>query len=362
MRLLALLTDAYGGYGGISVYNRDVLNALCENPNIDEVVAFARHMPGTPEPIPAKLQYNSKGISGLRSFISQVVRGLLQKGSYSAVFCGHINLIPLAWICAKRYRCPLILQIHGIDAWQPTGRKLTDYLVGKVDIVCSVSGYTRDKFLSWARVEPDRVNLMHNAVNLSAFGVAPKSTELVERYSLSNKRVLMTFGRLVSKQRAKGFDEVLDLMPELLQTDPDLVYMIAGDGDYRSDLEQKVSQLGLENSVRFTGMVAEHEKADIYRLADLYVMPSRGEGFGFVFLEAMACGVPVIASAVDGSSDAVRGGKLGPLVHPDDKQSLKSEIFRGLKKPKQIPEGLDYFSFSNFKSRWNTLVSQALTF
>ena len=109
----------------------------------------------------------------------------------------------------------------------------------------------------------------------------------------------------------------------------------------------------------FTGYVPESEKADHYRLADAFIMPSRGEGFGFVFLEAMACGIPVLASKVDGSREAVRNGSLGMMVSPADPKEIKEAVLATLKRPKgTIPEGLEYFSFSNFQQRLYSIINE----
>ena len=109
----------------------------------------------------------------------------------------------------------------------------------------------------------------------------------------------------------------------------------------------------------FTGLISEHEKVNHYRLVDVYVMPSRLEGFGFVFLEAMACGIPVVASKIDGSREAVRDGKLGILVDPDKPEEIKSGIIEALKRHRGVVlEGLDYFSYSNFEKRCHHIIDQ----
>ena len=142
---------------------------------------------------------------------------------------------------------------------------------------------------------------------------------------------------------------------------PNLVYLIAGDGTDRARLQNKALSLGLQQKVIFTGQILESEKADHFRLADIYVMPSRGEGFGFVLLEAMACGVPVIASNADGGREAVRGGELGELVDPDNLDELCNAVLRGLKKPKGlVPPGLDYFSYTRFEERTQALFDKLL--
>ena len=91
-------------------------------------------------------------------------------------------------------------------------------------------------------------------------------------------------------------------------------------------------------------------------------MPSRGEGFGIVLLEAMACGIPVVASKVDGGREAVRNGELGIIVDPDKPQEVKAAIIRALQKPARIvPEGLDYFSYKNFERRCHDIIDQIMS-
>jgi phosphatidyl-myo-inositol dimannoside synthase len=130
-----------------------------------------------------------------------------------------------------------------------------------------------------------------------------------------------------------------------------------GDGCDRRQLEEKATSLGLSKHVVFTGYVPESEKVDYYRLPDAFVMPSRGEGFGIVFLEAMACGVPVVASKADASRDAVCNGALGILVDPSDQEDIKAGVLEALNRPKSVvPEGLDYFSYGSFARRLHRIV------
>ena len=109
-----------------------------------------------------------------------------------------------------------------------------------------------------------------------------------------------------------------------------------------------MNTLGLERTVVFTGKVLESEKADHYRLADAYVMPSQGEGFGITLLEAMACGIPVLASTRDGTSEAIRKGELGILVDPLSLADVERGILRVLASSRDVPQGLEYFSKDNF--------------
>ncbi|HEY2112807.1 MAG TPA: glycosyltransferase, partial [Dongiaceae bacterium] len=145
-----------------------------------------------------------------------------------------------------------------------------------------------------------------------------------------------------------------DLLPDF----PNLVYLVGGSGPDRPRLEAKAKALGLADRVIFAGRISEEEKLAHYHLADAYVMPSRGEGFGIVILEAMAAGIPAMGSRVDGSREALLDGKLGPLVDPDDPASVAGGIRAVLERPRGRPEGLDYFSVESFRQRMSGMLDE----
>jgi asparagine synthase (glutamine-hydrolysing) len=362
-RILVLLSDAFGGWGGIAKFNRDFLAALASHERVEEVVALPRQMPHESEPMPAGLTYVRQAAGGKCAFVLQALKAAREMKKHAhcgPVFtiCAHINLLPAAYAARLRLSGPLALVIHGIDAWKPTPSLLANRLAAKADRVISVSEFTRDHFLSWSGVARDRVSILPNSVNPSLFGPGPKAASLLARYKLHDKKVIMTLGRLSAEERYKGFDEVLETMPKLLESMPNLAYLIAGDGLDRARLEQKARQLGLAENVVFAGRVAESEKADHYRLADAYVMPGWGEGFGIVYLEAMACGIPVVGSSIDGSREALRHGELGLLVDPHNPAQIREAIIAALSRPKTVPPGLDYFSLANFQSRVHRIMDE----
>ena len=178
--------------------------------------------------------------------------------------------------------------------------------------------------------------------------------------NLASSRTIMTLGRLPEAERYKGVDEVLEVFQSLLEVEPSLKYLVAGDGNDRARLESKAKALGIADKVVCAGMIKEDEKADLFQLADAFVMPGRGEGFGFVFLEAMACGVPAVGSALDGSREALRGGELGELVNPEELDSVRRGILRALEKKKSIPNGLNYFSWPAFSKRIGVAVKKLM--
>ncbi|MEA2464084.1 MAG: phosphatidyl-myo-inositol dimannoside synthase, partial [Acidobacteriota bacterium] len=260
------------------------------------------------------------------------------------VICGHMNLLPVA------FNDPLLV-VHGYEAWKRR-RAALDKCRG----VISVSAVTRDRLVGWSGYAGPTY-VLPNAVRLEQYGIRPRRSDLVDRYKLEGKRVLLTVGRLDSGERSKGFDEVLDVLRELPE---DVVYMIAGGGNDFPRLQKKAVELGVANRVVFTGLFDERDKPDLYNLADAYVMPSRGEGFGFVFLEAMACGVPVIGSKADGGREALRNGELGLLVDPANPAELRAAILETLARgARRVPPGLDYFSFGKFAERSRAILSAA---
>ncbi|MBN8806899.1 MAG: glycosyltransferase family 4 protein [Sphingomonas sp.] len=352
LRILYLLSDGFGGHGGIATYNRDVLTALCADPDLTEVVALPRLVSRDMEPLPAKLRYEVSAALGMSAYLRALVAALRQ-GPFDLVYCAHVNLAPLARVAAWWSRAPWLLAIYGIDAWKPSSRRSVDRAVRHANHIFSISQVTLDRFLGWSAYDRARTSLMPNAIHLDQFGSGTRDPALERRYGLAKKRVLMTFGRMDASERYKGFDEVLDLLPAL---DPDIVYLLAGDGNDRARLEAKAVELGVADRAIFAGYIEESEKAATYRLADLYVMPSSGEGFGFVLIEALACGTPALGSRIDGGREALLGGELGILVDPTDRGALHDAIVHGLMQPRGVPPRLSYFAFPEFTRRLQALV------
>ena len=355
-----LLTDAYGGHGGIALANRDVIEAMCLDPTVERVVVLPRvaKLPLT-GPLPDKLDFDLSALGGKAAYIRALFRAM-RRGPYDMVFCGHLNLLPIARVAATMLRAPMSLTIHGIDAWEPSKRAVSRWMARKADLVMAVSGVTLGRFRSWAPYPDEKCVVMPNAIHLDQFSVGPRNPELEARYDVAGRKVVMTFGRLAGSERYKGFDQVLEALPGIIARRPDIVYIIAGDGSDRERLEQKVHDLGLADHVRFTGMVAEEEKADHFRLADVYAMPSRGEGFGFVLLEAMACGIPSIGSSRDGTREAMREGLLGPVVDPLDVDAVVDAVISSLDRPRARPEGLDFFAYPRFVERLTATLGKLM--
>jgi glycosyltransferase involved in cell wall biosynthesis len=356
LRILVLASDAYGGTGGIAQYMRDLIAAMASHPDTENVTVLPRVIARQPEPVPPRVAHRSRSANSKVRFVAEALRSAMARPAFDWIVCGHINLLPVASAAAAVSGAKVILVVYGMEAWQPRGRVVRS-LISRVGGVLSISSFTLDRLQRWARVPAHRTHLLPNAVDLSRYTPGAKNEELVSRWSLHGKRVLLTVGRMDAAEQAKGFDEILDVLPRLVEEIPDLVYVAVGGGSDRERLQAKARTLGLSDHCVFPGHVSESEKLDYYRLADVFVMPSRLEGFGYVFLEALAAGMPVIASKVDGSREAVRNGAWGALVDPAIPEELVAAIHSALDNPRiPVRSELNFFSSDSFVRRCHTLL------
>ena len=349
-----MLTDGFGGFGGIAKFNRDFLEALDTSEAVNRVEAVPRIIS---EPIkevmPESVVYDRKAAGGKIAFVRRAAAHAWIDTSIDLVICAHINLLPVAHFVAKHRKARLVLIVHGIDAWQPTDSTLANYLTQSIDGLIAVSEFSAEKFCQWSGVSRNLAFILPNCVDLGRFVPQARDQVLVDHYGLSESKVILTLGRLAAKERYKGFDEVLEVMPELLTRFPNLKYFIVGDGEDSKRLQSKSKALGVESHTIFTGRVPESEKVAYYNLADAYVMPSSGEGFGIVLLEAAACGIPIIGSTADGSREALLNGRLGTLVNPKDQSEIAgaiSEVLNNNASRRRL-EGVEMFGVAEFRTR-----------
>lgn len=355
-----LVSDAHGGRGGIAQYNRDVIDALDGMAVIKEIVVLPRLIEDIGEPPPAKAHYDRGAARGRARFIRQAVVTAIRQGPFDLVFCGHINLMPVAALAKRLTGGKLVLAVHGADVWEPCGSLAARKALSAADMILSVSQFTIDRMASWHSAVRAKARVIPNTIRAERFGMGARNEALAARLGLGGKRVIMTLGRMAADERAKGFDEIIDLMPTLLAQCPQLAYLCAGDGDDRARLEAKAAALGLQGTVVFAGSIPENQKPEYYRLADAFVLASHGEGFGIVLLEAMACGIPVLGSTLDATQEALLHGELGPSANPQDSAALAAAVLLAIERPKAVPNQLGFYAFDRFQSRTETAIGQLL--
>ena len=371
LRALALVSDAYGGRGGIALYNRNFLKALCSFPGMAEVVAIPRYITYKLEAMPTNLSYRVSAVGSKLKYLVECLRWALFGKRADLIVCGHLHLLPFAYLLKLRHRCPVIPLTYGVEAWTPTSHAMVNVLCSRLKAFISIRKLTARRLMAWANIKEATFHYLPNCIDEAQYGLAPKRPDLLKKLSLEERKVVMTAGRLdpIEFDRRKGFDEVLEVLPDLRRQMPDIVYLIVGDGDDRDRLEKKAEALGVDDIVRFAGYVDDSEKADYYRLADVFAMPGSNPifdryPFRFVFLEALACGVPVVGCAFEDESELndADANALIIQVDPNDKQSIVAGILKALSRPeKAIPAEMSAYYCQTFESNVHGVIARILS-
>ncbi|BAZ24387.1 group 1 glycosyl transferase [Kalymmatonema gypsitolerans NIES-4073] len=321
--------------GGIQSYVKDIFRAyLALDEPFDAEVFLLRDSPSCFNPFESeslKFHYfksKSPLLERVRMPMALLFHLLRQQPQH--VFCGHVNLAPLVGLLCQPLGIPYTVMTHGKEVWQPLPTSIKSSLQ-KAAQIWTVSRYTRQVACAVNQLDLNQVKLLPCAVNGNDFTPGTKSTALLERYGLTKAKVLMTVARLWSGDIYKGVDVTIQALPQIADVFPEVKYLVIGRGDDQARLAKLAEDLGVGDRVIFAGFVPTEELVEHYRLADTYVMPSQ-EGFGIVYLEAMACGVPVLSGDADGSADPLQDGKLGWRVPHRDPNAVAAaciEILKG---------------------------------
>ncbi len=257
------------------------------------------------------------------------------------VILSHINMavVGLA-IKLINPRCSVWLIAHGIEVWRPLS-KVKKFFIEKCDKIICVSNFTKQEMIRWHHTNGNKCIVLNNAVD--AFMVLPtsftKPDYLLNKYKLNKDDVILfTLTRLAATEQYKGYEQVIKVIDKLKIKIPNIKYVLAG--QYDAIEEARINQLIAEHQVQdqviLTGFINEKELPDHFIMADLFILPSKKEGFGIVFIEALACGLPVICGNVDGSMDAIKNGDLGKAINPDDLEEIETTLLRHLERPLTI--------------------------
>ncbi|MDQ6670037.1 MAG: glycosyltransferase family 4 protein [Chloroflexota bacterium] len=240
------------------------------------------------------------------------------RGRFGLVAVWHMDLLKLLpFLRPRGSRVVLILQ--GVEAWRKRPWPERS-LLNRVDLFVSISDYTWRRFVG---ANPAFAQAPHCTVPLGIG--APWQGRIP---SPGTPPAALMIGRLARGEDYKGHRQMLDAWPLVLRKIPTAELWIAGDGDLRPDLERYAAERGLGQSVRFWGLVSEAHKGRLLEAAHCLAVPSRGEGFGLVYLEAMRLGRPCLVSTLDAGREVVDPPRNGLAVDPDDRRSLAEATCR----------------------------------
>lgn len=304
---------------------------------------------------------NYKGFNGNR--VCFTVKTLFSFFKYDVVILGHLNLASVGvLIKVLRPKTRIILIAHGIEVWdkQPF---MKDRLLKQADVILAVSNFTKSKILEHNDIAPDKIKIFPNTIDpyFKLPNAKEKPNYLLERYGLSkDTKIILTITRINRHEVYKGYDLVIQILPDIVKLFPDVKYLLCGKyGPFEeSRLKQLVEKYKLEDNFILTNFIKEEELTDHYILADVFILPSKNEGFGIVFIEALICGLTVIAGNKDGSVDALLNGKAGKLINPENSEELSKAIIDLLNNPSVDNRKivLENFSFDQFKKRLRTVL------
>lgn len=257
--------------------------------------------------------------------------------SITAVHAGSV--LPdglLAWMLDQTWDIPYLSFFYGLDvlapARNPWGRSQVARVLSGATCLVGCSSHIRDQVVGLG-ADRSKTHVVLPGVDTGRFSPIPRETRVRIRKRLGlpgGRPLLLTVSHLVAR---KGHDKVIEALPLVLGQLPGTLYVIVGSGPNEPALRRLAADNGVADWVRFAGEVGETELPDYYRAADLFVMPNRDingdvEGFGIVFLEAGASGIPVIGGASGGTADAVAHGTGGFLVDPLDVDDIASHVIR----------------------------------
>lgn len=332
--MLFLYLSAFTGTGGIEKFNRAFMKALYEvagGVSGKLLVLSAYDTTTDSRYLPEEV---FKGFDKNRLLFS--LKAIQSAAKADTIILGHINLA-LIGLCIK-WLFPttrVILIAHGIEVWNVKS-PVQRLFLHKADQILAVSQYTRNRILATnPELQNEKIQVFYNT--LDPFIPLPyhftKPAYLQKRYGLaSSARIILTVARLSDSEQYKGYDKIIEELPAVLKACPDAIYLLCGkygDGE-KARIDGLIQQYNLLGKVIMPGFIPDLELIDHYLLADVFAMPSKKEGFGIVFIEALACGLSVIAGNKDGSAEALLHGKLGTLVDPDNNSDIRQALITRL--------------------------------
>lgn len=347
-----LLTPNLLGKDGVSALSREVIGAV-PAPSLALSLHDSEGAAGDWSP---DLEWHGARGSRVR-FLAEVARAMPRVTSDTLVVCSHLHLAPAARLLSWRGRRPTII-LCGIEAWVAL-RPAECWAISGGDAV-AISQHTVDRF----RVANPMLASADVAVCHPGLPARPHDPEITPVGDTASATALIV-ARMSAAERYKGHDALLDVWAHLLTRHPNAVLAIAGDGDDRARLEARAAALGLTRAVRFLGRVDDRQLDDLYRSCRLFVMPSRDEGFGLVFLEAMRAGKPCIGGR-GAASEIIEHGVTGLIVDPDSRHELSAALERLYSEPDTCQQfgtaGRERFHSSftadRFRARFSKIISR----
>jgi phosphatidylinositol alpha-1,6-mannosyltransferase len=355
--ILGLFTGvmATGGIERLSRHTAAVLTTFAQTCDLPCTILSLNDPSGHHAMQVAEVPFTLRGFGRQKSTF--ILSALAAASRGSVVYIGHSNLAPIGLLMkAMRPSLEYWVATYGIDVWAPLS-PLWRLALRAASGVTTISRYTAKMLIEMQQLSCSKITLIPPALDPGF--ASSDGTNAVIAFPSPASPILLTVARLAASERYKGIDTVIQALPKVLTALPDTQYVIVGDGDDRPRLEGLARAVGVAEHVFFAGVQGSDELIKCYEACDVFVMPSRAEGFGIVFLEAMAFGKPVIGCNCGGTPDVIRDGVTGFLVRYGDIPDLASRVLSLLQnkslRQQMGQTGRQYveenFSFAQLQSR-----------
>ena len=344
---IILLTPNLSGADGISTVARLVTRA-CE-----DVTVLALHEADRT----TFDEVDVEGSGGRSShFVTAATRWAFSADRPATVIVNHLHLAPAALALAAR-GASLLTMVQGVEAWKPL-TWLQRVALDRSERIVAVSAYSRDRFRAANR------HFAQRRIDVCHLGLEPIVTSQGPAEWVPSALIV---GRMARDERYKGHDLLIDIWRDVAAAIPGAVLRVVGDGDDRPRLEQKAATMNLGRHIEFLGRISDEQLAREYQRCTAVVMPSRGEGFGLVFIEAMRAARGCIGGH-GSASEIIVDGDTGFLVDPENGAGLRQAVVRMLRdRTGTVAMGirgrarfLQHFTEDQFRSRLHALLPHAM--
>lgn len=244
----------------------------------------------------------------------------------NVIFAAHSYLAPITaamHVLAPQAR--IIVGTHGIEVWQRLS-VIRRKALRDADIVLAPSSDTARKLMDVQGVRAEHIRRLPWPLDPEFLGLANSPDHLPRPRQFPQDRVVLSVGRWAANERYKGADLLIHAVSELTREFPDLHLVFVGTGDDLPRLQEVARATTSPDNIHFISNLSRHELAACYASCDIFALPSTGEGFGLVFLEAMAFHKPVIGTGSGGIPDIVENGVTGILIEPENLSSLSGAL------------------------------------
>ncbi|HEY1763462.1 MAG TPA: glycosyltransferase family 4 protein [Opitutaceae bacterium] len=355
MNSLLLTPDLFTENGGITRILRLYLKALCELSAEGDAVRVVSLNDRLADSVDLR-RYSDEHLAEWQVCNHRKLRFIgatLRLGVRShRIVCGHVAQLPLAWAASRLGRPkPYYLVAHGIEVWRRFSALERRAIRGARRILC-VSDFTRKKLLENCPLPADRLAILPNALDPRLDPPRPQAPP-------DGPPIILSISRLSAADSYKGIDHLISALPAVRAAIPQARLRVVGRGDGLPGLQAHALRLGVGEAIEFPGYVGDADLHGEYARCRIFALPSQKEGFGLVYLEAMAHARPSLAARSGGVPEVMTEG-TGTLVDYGDVPGIAAAIVAMLGRDWPLEPLLDrarHFSYPRFKERFAALLS-----